>query len=398
MAVTIPCPQCKGVFSVTDAFPGSKVNCPHCSAGIILALEVESGVKRFVVPPGPKVVEPENRAAIHSQALKFLEGWLDVSARQIQNTLQMLDQGEAYTLWKIPKGDSTFYREITSPHNILKNIQRRILDRLLYRIPVSNAAHGFVPGRSIVTNAQHHLKTAGAIFNLDLKDAFPSVKSIRIKHLYVRYLKIQLKHFGEKIPHSVLNYTVDLLVKLTTHNDCLPQGGPCSGYLLNIACATLDKNLYRLLSKYGDSYRYTRYADDITISGPVSISEQLQEEIQKVIKNCGFQVNPRKCHYAVRAKGQKLSITGLVIEKNKVRIESQKLENFRATIHQASQLEKDALTQEKKLEIQSIVAFVNMVYDKIPHRIWAPYKTYMEKHDVRYVRKETKSFLDLYPQ
>jgi uncharacterized Zn finger protein (UPF0148 family) len=395
--IHISCPQCAGSFSVAEAFPGSRVICPSCNTCLVLALQVKTPDTGMVVKKEAKVITPDKAEVIRKQAMAHVANWLDMPQPELQSTLAKLKEQDAYTIWKIPKGDSGLFREITAPGEMLKKIQRRILDRLLYRIPVSNASHGFVPGRSIVTNARYHLATAGVLLNLDLKDAFPSVSAARVKQLYVRYLKIPLKHLGEEVAPAVLDTVIDMLVALTTFQDKLPQGGPCSGYLLNLACITLDKNLYRLLKNHGESYRYTRYADDITISAPVSIPSNLQEEIQKAIHNCGFIVNPRKAHYAERSKGQLLEVTGLVLEKDKVRIPADKLEVFRAIIHQAAQLPAEQLTPEKKLEVQSIVAFVHMVYKRLPPRIWGPYRGYMDKHGLRYPQQASKAYLDLYP-
>ena len=395
MAIRFVCPKCSANFSVAEAFPGSKVDCPECKAIIITELKLEyPSSHSFVKPaPGTNVVDP---GSLRSLAFQQLERWLDIPERNIAYAVELVEQKKAYETWKIPKGESIFFREITAPCEPLKSVQRRILDRLLYKIPVSNAAHGFVPGRSIVTNASLHLKTATSVLNVDLKDAFPSVDAQRVKHLYVRYLKIPLKHLGEIVPHNVLDEVIELLLKLTTHENKLPQGGPCSGYLLNIACITLDKNIYRILSHYGNSYRYTRYADDITISAPTDLSEELRNQVQKTVLNNGFKINPRKLRYTVRTNGQRLEITGLILEKGKVRIPAKKLDIFRATIYQAANSEPATLLPEKKLEIQSILAFVKMVYGRVPPRIWTPYKTYIEKHGLPYPRKTTKSYLDLY--
>ncbi|MGT2478343.1 hypothetical protein ACU4GR_04245 [Methylobacterium oryzae CBMB20] len=62
----------------------------------------------------------------------------------------------------------------------LKRAQYWILDALLAHAPVHAAAHGFVPGRSIVTNAAAHVGR-DVVVNLDLKDFFPSLDYRRIK-------------------------------------------------------------------------------------------------------------------------------------------------------------------------------------------------------------------------
>ena len=47
-------------------------------------------------------------------------------------------------------------------------------------VPVGAVAHGFVPGRSTVTNATPHVKRA-IVVNLDLKDFFPTITFPRVK-------------------------------------------------------------------------------------------------------------------------------------------------------------------------------------------------------------------------
>lgn len=396
MAVKITCPKCQTAFMVAEAFAGSKIQCPQCNATLILGLESDHSHQHYPIPkPAIPTKLPEDK--IRPASLAYLSQWLDLPTSLLQQAMEMLARGEAYTIWDIPKGDGKAFRRITAPCPLLKHIQRRILDRLLYRIPVSNAAHGFVQGRSIVTNAKYHLQTAQSILNLDLKDAFPSVSDQRIKHLYVRYLKIPLLHLGEGVSHQVLDDVIDLLVLLTTYNHQLPQGGPCSGYLLNIACLTLDKNIYRLMRQYGENYRYSRYADDITVSVNGKMSAELQTRLQKLIHDCGFQVNPQKCQYAERTRGKCLEVTGLILEKDQVRIPPRKLNEFRAIIHQASITPVEKLFHDKRLEVQSIVAFIKMVYEKIPFRIWKPYKAYLDKVGVP-MPKGSEQSVSLYPK
>ena len=52
--------------------------------------------------------------------------------------------------------------------------QQWIFDHILTKVPVHQAAHGFVPGRSTVTNAAPHVGK-GIVVTMDLKDFFPTV-------------------------------------------------------------------------------------------------------------------------------------------------------------------------------------------------------------------------------
>src|SRR5262249_11932189 len=98
------------------------------------------------------------------------------SSRQLGFFLLASDKGNGpYTRFTIPKRDGT-EREICAPKKSLRWTQRFILDRILARVPLHPAAHGFVPGRSTVTNAAPHLGAA-LLVKFDLKDFFPTITS-----------------------------------------------------------------------------------------------------------------------------------------------------------------------------------------------------------------------------
>ncbi|HVT79639.1 MAG TPA: reverse transcriptase family protein, partial [Phycisphaerae bacterium] len=82
----------------------------------------------------------------------------------------------------IPRKTAT-PRLLEIPKARLKEIQRIILIEILNAVPAHPAAHGFRPGRSIVTNAAPHCgKTV--VLRFDLTDFFPSITSARIFRLF----------------------------------------------------------------------------------------------------------------------------------------------------------------------------------------------------------------------
>jgi len=390
----VQCPHCQHATEVHEVYTGQRTRCTHC--GAVLVLQVTAPKAPVDRPPKlDPFYRPVPPEPLEDRARRILGSWLDVTTSQLGSVLEALQADQAYETWRVAKVGPGF-REISAPIESLKLLQRRILDRFLYRIPVSNATHGFIPGRSIVTNARHHLESAQSLINYDLKDAFPSVKRDRVRHLFVRHVKIPLKHLGENADQTTANRMVDMLVELTTHRGALPQGAPTSGYLLNLACIKLDKYTYRYLSEFDYRMRYTRYADDLTISSPVDIPEVVHRNIQKVIRHCGFQLNPAKVRHLSLARGQRLEVTGLILEKGVVRIPRKRLDAYRAAIHQASQAAE--LTDEARLTVQSTVAFVKMVYGKLPSRIAVPYTLFLDKHGLKAAGTGPRMGLDLYPK
>ncbi len=398
MATSITCPGCSTTLEIGAGWSGERIECPSCKSILLLKSSATPRPPSETILPPPqkfsaKALTDADRAEIDRQARRHLSGWLDVQPAEVDAALALLESKTAYDTWQIPKAGGAF-RTISSPKPELKRIQRRVLDRILYRIPVSNASHGFVPGRSIVTGASVHLEDARELVNIDLKDAFPSVDSTRVRHLLARHVKMTLKHLGTYVEHEVVGRTVDLLTAITTHEGKLPQGGPTSGCLLNLACLKLDKYIYRLLGRYPGDLRYTRYADDMTISSRDKIPDDVRQELQKIVRRCGFQVNPQKIRYLSKDRNQVLEVTGLYLEKGKIRIPPATLDRYRATIHQAAIA--DALDDAKKLEVQSIVAFVKMVYPMLPAKIAGPYKKYFEKHMPKEVGPKRAFGLDFY--
>ena len=112
-----------------------------------------------------------------------------VSARLL-NYYTYHKQETRYRTFQIPKKTPGETRTIKAPDRGLLRLQRLLLACLTAAFGTSHpASHGFVPGRSILTNAQPH---AGRRFvlNLDLCDFFPSTSVGRVVAV------LQLPPFG----------------------------------------------------------------------------------------------------------------------------------------------------------------------------------------------------------
>ena len=192
------------------------------------------------------------------------------------------------------------YRLLSVPSLELKYIQKWILDNILYNIKVSKFATGFHKKRSILTNANNHLQKE-CIINMDIKDFFPSITQKIVFNIFYYY-----------------GYTKEvsfLLSKLCCYKGRLPQGSPTSPYISNIACLKLDKRISKLAEKY--KANYSRYADDITISGNYGIKKCIGI-VADILENEGFKINEKKTR--ISYKHQKQEVTGLIVNNDKVKI------------------------------------------------------------------------------
>lgn len=206
----------------------------------------------------------------------------------------------AYHDARIPKrgGSPQRWRELKVPDAATKRVQRRILHRLLDRIPIHATAHGFERHRSIVTNATPHVGMA-VVLTLDLQDFFGSTSDRRVRRLF-----------------RVLGWdaeTAALLTRLVTHEGALPQGAPTSPRLANLVNVRLDARLAALAAKIGAAY--TRYADDLTLSWaddePTTVRYAMRG-VRRISRQEGYDLHLER-KVRIRRRHQRQRVTGLVI-------------------------------------------------------------------------------------
>lgn len=225
---------------------------------------------------------------------------------------QFVRQGDRhYRTFRIAK-KSGGYRRIQAPSVSLKIVQRWIGSTLLGNLPLADACTGYRKGQSIVSNAAPH---AGAdfVFNVDIDCFFPSISAARVQELF------------ESLGYN--SKTASQLTALTTVNGALPQGAPSSPQIANLICQRLDQRLQAFSEKHG--FVYTRYCDDITVSGHGSFRGR-QRTVFDIIESEGFVVNQNKVRLAYR--GQRQEVTGLVVN-SFVNLPRERRRLIRAMVH-----------------------------------------------------------------
>ena len=246
-----------------------------------------------------------------------------------------------YTPFTIPKS-SGGTRQIWAPMPKMKAAQHWVLRNIVEHLPVHGAAHGFLPGRSILTNARLHTDSK-IVVNMDLRNFFPTVTLPRVKGLfraagYQEQLALLLALLCTESPRKVAHYD-DKKYFLALGPRCLPQGAPTSPAITNAICLRLDRRLAGLAKKLG--WRYTRYADDLTFSLPASHADSprlgdLLGTVRAVVQDEGFEIHPDKTRVARTGARQK--VTGLVVNgKGGPRVPRQKRRMVRAAIHNLQQ-------------------------------------------------------------
>lgn len=234
------------------------------------------------------------------------------SRKQVSYNLRNADS--LYKTFQIPK-KSGKPRTITAPNPSLKAIQRclALLLQAAYQPTVS--VNGFVPGRSVVSNAAVHADKK-FVLNLDLENFFPSISFGRV----ISVLQLNPISAQPKIAHYI--------TQLACYEGYLPQGAPTSPVISNLACQRLDRRIESLVKSH--QVAYTRYADDLTLSSDQPFENGLLNHLDQIIQDEGFTINMEKVR--LQLKNSRQEVTGLTVNE-KVNVPRKYLREVRAMLH-----------------------------------------------------------------
>lgn len=244
------------------------------------------------------------------QSVADVADLLEVGENQLTYAIWRKPEDKRYRTWSIRKRSGGL-RTIDAPAKTHKILQRKLAHVMTLVAQRRSAAHGFAPGKSIVTNAAAHTRCRW-LLNVDLKDFFPSIHFGRVRGMLMSK------------PYQLGERAATALAQLCCHKKLLPQGAPTSPVISNMVCARLDGELRRLAEFHG--CRYTRYADDISFSTnkmefPSELATLIGEgtkatvgsSLRQVIESNGFHVNSDKVRLQGRQARQE--VTGLVVNR-----------------------------------------------------------------------------------
>lgn len=196
-------------------------------------------------------------------------------------------------------------REIKAPCRQLDVILSCVSILLKSIYEPSDVAMGFTSGRSVLKNAQIHVGH-NYVFNIDLKDFFPSIPQTRV------WKRLQLAPFN--FSEEIANILAGLCCSYDANfkANVLPQGSPASPLLTNAICDKLDRRMKGVAKRFG--LHYSRYADDMTFSSMHNVYQEGSEfraEIQRIISEQGFRMNESKTR--LLKTGTRQEVTGLTV-------------------------------------------------------------------------------------
>ncbi len=272
-----------------------------------------------------------------------------------------------YIRFAVPK-KSGGVRELSAPHRDLAAAQRWIFQNILQGLPTHPAAHGFVKGRSIRTNALPHVGRH-VLVNADLKEFFPTITFHRVRgafeHLgYSPAAATILALLVTESPRRTVEYA-GRIFHVATGPRALPQGACTSPALSNLIARRLDSRLAGIAAKL--SWQYTRYADDLSFSAeaeasPEKMTGYLLARIRHIVQDEGFSVNEKKTRVLKRSSA--MAVTGVIVNR-RPGVRRREVRRLRAILHNAKQhgfaSQNRAHHPHFEAQVRGQIAFVQMI-------------------------------------
>lgn len=204
-------------------------------------------------------------------------------------------------------------RIIYAPDGVLKRCQRKILEKILYKIPVSEYATAYLKGKNLNDNASPHTNHK-YLLKMDITDFFGSIT----------YLQVISSAFNSKMYPPQIGA---MLTTLCCKDDALPQGAPTSPMLSNIVMKNFDDIIGDWCKNRNISY--TRYCDDLTFSSDFPLYN-VYHKVCEMLEWRGFEVNESKTKFITNASSQR--VTGLTVNE-KVSIPSEYKRQLRQELY-----------------------------------------------------------------
>lgn len=262
--------------------------------------------------------------------------------------LKSLASAPEYHTFTVPKGQEGMDRQIENPVNNLKNLQKRLNHYLqaVYYMEKTPVSYGFVTNaleeadrRDILSHAHRHLGKP-YLLNMDLADFFHSITRKQVMSIW------------QQSPMRLHPEVGALLSDLVTYEGRLPVGAPTSPALSNLVARPLDRDLMQFAEAHG--LTITRYADDISVSSDIPISDLVELRIREIASYHGFQINATKTRYF--GPESEKTVTGLLLREGKVTLPDDYIPSLEHEIHQLKEV-MDIQNRQGMIHTQWVEAF-----------------------------------------
>jgi hypothetical protein len=181
---------------------------------------------------------------------------------------------DRYRERSLDAGEKT--RQLLVPDGGLMHFQRQFYNEYLRDFPFPEAVF-CCKGKGAVGAARKHRKHCH-LLHLDIAGFFPSVTVGSVRAAFA----------GSGVSPELVN----TLTRLVTVRGELPQGAPTSVAVGNLVLHRLDRRVQGLCDASGAGFTYTRYIDDIALSGGSRL-ENFVPSVRNIVEDCGWELNEK---------------------------------------------------------------------------------------------------------
>jgi hypothetical protein len=234
--------------------------------------------------------KPSTGSDLDGAQLAALSNLSQVQAVSMSEVVKVLE-GRHVRQFNIPKTTGSA-RSIQAPTEFAKQVQRATVQHLRGTLKPHRSAVGFRPHYGGTTAAKRVAKVLSAnggwVLQVDLRDAFPSVKEPLIRAI--------LRESG------LAGFPLHLATKASSWHGQLLVGGCASPDILNLALRSLDEEMERFAGELGG--QWVRYADDCALALPArdrqnnllsrSRARGIFRRVLATIRRHGWRPHPKK--------------------------------------------------------------------------------------------------------
>jgi len=179
-------------------------------------------------------------------------------------------------------------------------------------LEMDDCVHGFRPSRCFLSNARAHVGKE-CVLTADLNDFFGTIPIGGVCDVF--------ESLGAARQVAIT------LARICCYRGVLPQGARCSPALANLFAMRLDKIV---LGAIDSNCTYTRYADDLAISGPPDLVPETPQ-LSEWVASAGLRIRPDSVRRMHRQRGQ--YVTGLSVSGDSPRMPRRVRRSIEAFLH-----------------------------------------------------------------
>ncbi|TAD89324.1 MAG: RNA-directed DNA polymerase [Alphaproteobacteria bacterium] len=275
------------------------------------------------------------------------------------------DAPRSYKVFSIPKQNGSS-RTIAQPTKELKAIQRAIVECLRKILPAEHTtATAYVKGKSIIDNAKPH-RNSRIFLKTDFQNFFPSIMPSHFDQLLIQ----NEIHWEPEICNLIKRLL--FFGNRTSTPQCLAIGAPSSPYISNAIMYQFDLRFSQYCAS--NELIYTRYADDVTVSGNGKMNQSaVLNEIDRNLASVGLsalKINPSKTRVFSHKHGVK--ITGIrVTSDGEIKVDRELRREIRARLHK---IRIQSASTEMIAETHGLLSFVHMIDEELEENLLSQYK------------------------